>query len=1127
MTLADRHQREAALDPAQSFIVQAPAGSGKTELLTNRLLVLLAGVDEPEEVVAITFTRKAAAEMRGRLLQKLKQARAVGQGEQIEPSAAHDQATLARARAVLAHDAARDWQLLQQPNRLRIQTFDSLCSLLARQMPYLSRLGGQAQVQESADALYQLAAQRTLAMLEEDEQQETIAAFLRHLDNDGNKAQRLLVSMLARREQWMDLIGTLDHPQLAQRLHQDWSVLIAATIAPVRDLFDDSLQRALMAPARHAAATLLAADSDSAIIALHSWQQPLRAQASDLPRWQALAELLLTKSDGNWRKPGGVNVRLGFPASKTGPDADAKKCFSEQLSLLADFPAQPLADLQLLCQADDLEQQSAFLWHLAGVLRLAVGQLWLVFAERNEIDFIQMAQSASVALGDAEAPTDLALALDYRIRHLLVDECQDTSVGQFRLLEKLTAGWQPGDGHSLFLVGDPMQSIYRFRKAEVGLFLDARKRGVGDVALHAITLQANFRSQAGVVDWLNQQGPALLAAQEDSVRGAVPYSAAVAVKPPLAGDAVHCHGFVAGDDYNQAEAERVLGIVQQALAQGSVAILARARSHLTAIATALRTNGIAMEAVDTEPLSQQAIVVDLRQLARALVNTADRLAWLCVLRAPWCGLTLADLHALAGFDARTAVPTLLRRAADAGFSGTQDGVQRLARCVPVLLAAMAEQQRMSLATRVSHCWLQLGGPACCLSDDELAVAQQFFDLLEQLDGNSDDLLADLDRELDKLYAKPASGAAVKLLTMHKAKGLEFDTVIVPRLAAKTRSDDLPLLRWEVLPIAGAERLLIGTIAGARSDNEGTVPFLKQLESERAAHERARLLYVAITRAKQRLHLLAALPAENPDKGPASSSLLAPLWPGCAASFLSCIAKTGAATATATAAASEDSIRVQSTPLQRLPAAFVMPVPEPPPALTTTLEPAASLPALLAGDTARAVGTLVHRWLQQWAEHGPPSAAELTKVFTGLKLLWRKQLCWHGVTDAELPSALAEVETALRNTLTDPVGRELLLVARDSYAEWALTAVDLEQDGKLRQHIIDRSYIDADGVRWIVDYKTARHDGPNRDAFLTTRIAEYQPQLQRYATVLRQLEQRPIRLALYFPLQQRLFSWNAE
>jgi len=139
--LADAEARETALDPARSFIVQAPAGSGKTELLTNRYLALLARVDHPEEVLAITFTRKAAAEMRNRIIRALADA-ATG----VVPDETHKQRMVTLAREALARDAERGWNLLRQPQRLRISTIDALCAGLTRQMPVLSRTGGPARI---------------------------------------------------------------------------------------------------------------------------------------------------------------------------------------------------------------------------------------------------------------------------------------------------------------------------------------------------------------------------------------------------------------------------------------------------------------------------------------------------------------------------------------------------------------------------------------------------------------------------------------------------------------------------------------------------------------------------------------------------------------------------------------------------------------------------------------------------------------------------------------------------------------------------------------------------------------------------------------------------------------------
>jgi ATP-dependent helicase/nuclease subunit A len=132
---ADQRERAQTLDTQQSFLVQAPAGSGKTELLTRRLLKLLAEVDEPEEILAITFTIAATAEMRARVLKAL-------HGAENPASSDQDLEVAGLASAALANDKARGWNLLQQPQRLSILTIDAVCLTIAHETPLLSRLGG-------------------------------------------------------------------------------------------------------------------------------------------------------------------------------------------------------------------------------------------------------------------------------------------------------------------------------------------------------------------------------------------------------------------------------------------------------------------------------------------------------------------------------------------------------------------------------------------------------------------------------------------------------------------------------------------------------------------------------------------------------------------------------------------------------------------------------------------------------------------------------------------------------------------------------------------------------------------------------------------------------------------------
>ncbi|HLB30962.1 MAG TPA: UvrD-helicase domain-containing protein, partial [Gammaproteobacteria bacterium] len=188
LTIADQEVRMRALDPARSFIVQAPAGSGKTGLLIQRYLTLLAGVKAPEEIVAITFTRKAAGEMRQRILESLADARA-----DRKPSHAHQELTLALARRAMSRDREMDWQLLDNPIRLRIQTIDSLCLALVRQMPILSRFGAPPAIAQDPAALYLEAAANTIADLESGTTwSEDIAHLVSHLDNRLDALQSLI-----------------------------------------------------------------------------------------------------------------------------------------------------------------------------------------------------------------------------------------------------------------------------------------------------------------------------------------------------------------------------------------------------------------------------------------------------------------------------------------------------------------------------------------------------------------------------------------------------------------------------------------------------------------------------------------------------------------------------------------------------------------------------------------------------------------------------------------------------------------------------------------------------------------------------------------------------------------------
>jgi ATP-dependent exoDNAse (exonuclease V) beta subunit len=735
----DLAARLQALDPSRSFLVQAPAGSGKTELLTDRILALLPTVSRPEEIVAITFTRKAASEMHARVLSKLQ----AGLGS--EPESEQARRSWALAQKALAHDAERGWNLLHHPARLAISTIDAFCASLVRGMPWLSALGGRPNIVNDASAHYDVAARATLDLAQE---YDAVSILLSHLDVDTHAAIQAIASMLRYRDQWLPL---LHHGTDRQALQEALAQAICEDLRRVVEVMPHGWHESLCEPARRAAAALDELGADHPLAPLRDWQEALMPDVAHLDRWQAVAHLLLTK-DGGLRSPKGVNKSLGFP-----PGCAYKAVFTQWL-LAADPAAQWIAHLAALrdippaCFTDaQWEVLSAQLLTLA----LAVAQLQLRFTATGQVDFIEISQRAAAALGSVDEPGELLLKLDASIRHLLIDEFQDTNQTQIDLLATLTSGWQQDDGRTVFLVGDPMQSIYRFRKAEVGLFLQVRDLGLGELRPFFLSLKDNFRSQAGVVAWINRQFGELLPRRDDAAAGAISYNDSNPFHPTMEGPAVTFHaawgseGVAAAD---HAAEELTVALVREALAKRqpggkpSVAILVRARRHLGHLVRRLAQEGIEYRAVDLVPLARRPVVSDLFQLVRALAHPADRLAWLCVLRAPWCGLTLASLHALFGRDLLTPIPALLARAlslpqdANSALAAAcqaealllPEEYQRLRHVASILLDRSNEAGTIPFAAWIESLWHRLGGAALYPTASAANDAESLFLLIEQL-----------------------------------------------------------------------------------------------------------------------------------------------------------------------------------------------------------------------------------------------------------------------------------------------------------------------------------------------------------------------------------------------------------
>ncbi len=1181
---SDAAERRFALETGRSWIVEAPAGSGKTALLIQRHLALLASpsVVAPEEVLAITFTRAATEEIRERLLGELRSA-AVGLPANSEYAAV----TRSLAQDVLERDHALGWNLLAEPRRLRVQTIDGVCAEIARSLPVLS--GGMSALTPVEDArpLYREAARRTLLRLgmEATEADRRVSDALRrvllHRDGDLAACESLIAEMLASRDQWSELIL----PNLGE-LSDD---TLEAEIRPRLDraldeVVCEGLRHLLQALPPNAADVLAGLATELSLAPAHdlSSQHPFflcrdlvgapEAKAQFLEHWKALLRLLVQKS-GKWRK--------GFARNSIG--ATMERHQSKALNeLIRSIEGQPgLLDTVHSCLALPSVRYPDDQWAVASallrVLERGVRELAVVFAQRGVCDFVEPALMAQTALdrsrrADTKDAYGRSESSGDELKHLLVDEMQDTSSRQYRLLESLTGGWD-GRSKTVFLVGDPKQSIYLFRQARVERFLEAmQSKRLGSMSLGRIRLTANFRSTAGMIAAANETFREIFPKTAASA-GEVEYVAAVA--PPGADSSAENAGYAwrltlrsdgdAGKTASlAAQAKRNAASIRRTLEQWQakpwpagrtepwkLAVLVQSRRSLDAVVRELRAGEpVPFRAVDIEELAERREVLDLLALTRALAHPADRIAWLAVLHAPWCGLGLSDLHVLTGCDApEFANWTMLDLVAERGTELGAESIARLERVWPILRRAVALAGELRVPELVERTWRSLGGDRY-LVGAAAANAQTFLKLLRRIDHESGHVdVSELRRRMERLYAAPETGpSSVDLMTIHGAKGLEWDAVIVPELERAAPQPKTRLLEWEELP--NGRGVVFAPIAGKGEASQALHRWLRRLHTARETAERKRLFYVACTRARQELHLYGTVLQGKQESSPNANSLLEVAWPAARQHLseesrvseapephgLSLAAAADGDSAGAGAEGVDGAVRDASDEerpamLERVPADF-----------TTFATPAGGLngagedrarvlrsPELQAvgSASARALGNVVHAMLEYAAQRfaDGTTAEQLRQEAADWQGRHRALLRAEGLPPREVDAQADRVRLAVNRTLLHPIGLWILQARTEARSEFPLTT----WIGERRVYRIDRVFRGGDAPgetgdchRWIIDYKTASHGREGLEAFLDREQAKYDEQLERYAAALGDTDPR---LGLWFPLLGQLRWWR--
>jgi ATP-dependent helicase/nuclease subunit A len=1180
----DWQERERALDVRRSWVVEAPAGSGKTGLLIQRFLKLLSdeSVEQPEQVLAITFTVKATAEMRERVMAQLE---AASEATELKNNSEFELETRRLADAVLRKDALLGWGLLERPRRLRMQTIDSVCGEIARSLPVLSGSGGQQSPVDDPAPMYREAARRTLMQLggADAELDAALRVVLLHRDGSLAECERLLMEMLPLRNQWGELVPLLGRgltdaeldrtvlPRLQKALEQGIGTGLTRLSQSVPG--DVLRELSLLAGEMGRADGYKGAPSPIAMCAgLNDAPEEI---AESLGQWLGMIHLVTT-ANGQWR--------TGFRSQWLKFDLD--KSNAARLKSIVDDLRDRDELLDAIRRVKELppavypQEQWKVAKALFRVLSRALVELQLVFARTGQCDFAELGLQAKLAL-EHGGLRDLSEALGVELRHMLVDEMQDTSTSQYELLELLTQGWD-GQSQTLFLVGDPKQSIYLFRQARVERFVRMMQtQRLGEIPLGSLQLTANFRSQRGLVDSFNEDFSLLFPADVNATNPEeVPYVEAQAVRGATERETpgVVWHARVLDQSIDgklerrkiaREEAAEVRAVIEEWRARPlpagrsepwKIAILVRSRNVLGDIVKELKdeTRGaIPFRAVEIEELGERQEVLDLFALTRALLHPADRVAWLAVLHAPWCGLGLADLHVLAGGDDPLWVERNIEDAVrERGDLLSEESCARLMRVWPVLQAAREDRSELTITQRVERTWRSLGGDTY-LAGTEQANAKRYLQLLDEMEVQSGGLdVRQLERRLKRLFAEPAVFAnAVDVMTIHRAKGLEWDVVLVPGLEKKSPASRERLLNWCEIDSSesGAAEIMLAPIAERGEGSKELNEWLKSIARTRDAAERKRLFYVACTRAREELHLFAS--PERNAKGkiaPATGTLLKTAWPVAERYFIETEAMPRRSAkmfemslvpgdevqtdnfAGDLAASAEDEAR--PAVLQRLALSFDtgarfagarrLSYGEAPAAPTQFERPEGSFEARVFGNAMHALIESMTKRLATGMD-----LAELKLEVAGWTPRITAVLRGDGLQPGLVKELTASVKTGLNNMLNDADGAWLLGAREGGSSEFSLTSWN-ERHTRVR---LDRVFL-AGGVPqdggtdflWIVDYKTSSHGREGIDEFLARERESYGPQMETYARMMKdRVKGERLRLGLYYPMLPRLVWWAPE
>jgi ATP-dependent helicase/nuclease subunit A len=1050
----DSFERQKALNPEQSFIVQAPAGSGKTELLTQRYLALLAKVEDPQGILALTFTKKAAQEMRHRILEALQDA-----ASDRPIKGEHQNQTRKLAKQALIQNENHQWGILTKPQQLRITTFDAFCLELYQALPQPdeTRIPN---ISNYPDLCYHKATQQWFNWCREQENlQDALKHLLQQMDYKPNKLFIQLQGLLKTRDQWLSALGIqsqgskADHQALFAHIiseyYASWSQHLPTKIQD--NLIELCQKMANIRPDRYPN--------------LGKWQH--FADISHL-QVQELASLLLNSQDefrSLWNHHVGLQTQFC-------PKPELKELQAQSQELLQELGNFPefKALLIRLPQLPDPKNPSIN-WKLLQayyrLLPLLIAHLHLEFSQQGHCDFIYIAQQALFALQES----DLSLQMDQQLQHLLVDEFQDTSELQQQLLEQLTLDWEQSLEKTIFLVGDPMQSIYRFRAAKVSIFLQVQQQGLGLIKMQKLQLKQNFRSAPELVENLNQLCQNIFPQQENIDLGAVGFHPAHPGLSTQIGAQISAEFF-----QNTAEqTQKIIDILNLAETEKpkTMAILVRNRRQIAPIIQALEAHDKPYQGLDLKPIRQQWVVRDMWTITKLLLNPGHRSNELACFRSPFIGLNIEDLHQLANIETKKSLIPIIKDPLNLQNLSLENQT-RLMHFSKIFEKANQCLQQIPFQEALYQMFLDLQIHLIYPSTADQAMMETFFQILEQFSQyHAWPNWMMIEDYLNHFFISNHQGMNLQIMTMHKSKGLEFDWVIIPNMGDGQRPIQTKALMW----VKTQKDTLFFPHDPHQSPNS---QFYRLREQEQESFETQRLAYVAFTRAKNRLYLL-------DDKIKPEKASFRSLFPE---NFF----QVAQVYLTENNKLEKDH---QAFCIKRIPIDIYQ---------KTDITP--KKPSYKPGSnftnayTGKQFGVITHKMLQWICQHHPETFEQIP---------W--QLAKNHLKRYQLPSSLlTQIKDCLKGFWHCPIGTWIREVHEFEANELPLLIKDQEIT---RQLILDRSFIHA-SKRWIIDFKTGHQD--------PILHPKYQEQLNRYAHHMQELSSDyPVHCGLYY---LGSFTWDS-